>query len=199
MILDSVPAGIIPQLRYINDGSVVFTKFNVTVLSDDTITIANPLWKYSHPVLLNTSQSGADIKGDVYNFPLLVRLDEENFDFSQAKPDGSDIRFTKSDYSPLEHEIERWDQSSYQAEVWVKVDTLFGNDSLQWIMMYWGNEDAQDRSNAAAVFDTASGFQGVWHLAGDQNEYDATANSYDGVAYGMAEGLSGNYRKSKIV
>lgn len=187
VILDSVPAGIIPQIRYINDGSVVFTKFNVTVLSDDTITIANPLWKYSHPVFLNTSRSGADIKGDVYNFPVLVRLDKANFDFSQAKPDGSDIRFTKSDYSTLEHEIEHWDQSSYQAEIWVRVDTLFGNDSLQWIMMYWGNEDAQDRSNAAAVFDTASGFQGVWHLAGDQNEYDATANSYDGVAYGMAE------------
>ena len=58
-------------------------------------------------------------------------------------------------------------------------------------MMYWGNEDAQDRSNAAAVFDTASGFQGVWHLAGDQNEYDATANSYDGVAYGRLSGIIG--------
>jgi len=70
-------------------------------------------------------------------------------------------------------------------EIWVKVDTIFGNDSAHYICMYWGTSAVGSRAhhrlsnqcfgngfgglsdrvtNGAAVFDTANGFQGVWHL-----------------------------------
>ena len=37
-----------------------------------------------------------------------------------------------------------------------------GNDSTQFITMYWGNGTAVDSSNGAAVFNNE--FAGVWHL-----------------------------------
>jgi hypothetical protein len=88
-----------------------------------------------------------------------------------------------------------------QAEVWVNVDTVHGNDSAQSITMYWGNANAVDASNGAAVFDTGNGFQGVWHLdeGGNDPAHDATGNRYDGNAYNMsaassAAGIAGNAR-----
>jgi hypothetical protein len=58
--------------------------------------------------------------------------------------------------------------------------------------MYWGNPDASTASNSAAVFDTSHGFQGVWHLSGNDNTtaYDATGNHYDGTPYNMTAGSS---------
>src|SRR5690606_32079229 len=66
------------------------------------------------------------------------------------------------DATPLPYQIESW--SSGAAAIWVKVDTIKGNNSTQKIRMHWGNGSAAAESNGAAVFDTANGFRGVWHL-----------------------------------
>jgi hypothetical protein len=109
-------------------------------------------------------------------------LNETWFDFTQAQGVGEDIRFAKSDGSPLAHSIERWDAVNRRAEIWVKVDTVYGNTSTQTIIMYWGNGTAVDRSEGDAVFDTATGFQGVWHLSdtSEDSVRDATANRLHG-------------------
>jgi hypothetical protein len=188
VLLDSVPAGIVPEVRFFMLGdSAAVTKFNVIVKSGDTTIIANPAWKYARQLCLNTAASGANVQGDVRDFPVLIRLDSANFDFSQALADGADIRFTKTDNTFLPYEIERWDPGAEHAEVWVKVDTIHGADSTHTLMMYWGNPNAVSSSNGAVVFDTTKGFQGVWHLneRGNEVALDATANHYDGMAYGM--------------
>jgi len=48
--------------------------------------------------------------------------------------------------------------------------------------MIWGAEE-NFVSNSAAVFDTANGFQGVWHLSDATHSivHDATANGYHGT------------------
>ena len=140
-------------------------------------------WSASHRLTLNTTASGANVSGNVYGFPLLIRLSSGNFDFSKAKEDGSDIRFTKSNGTPLPYEIEHWDVESKTAEIWVKMDTVYGDNSTQSLLMYWGNANAFDNSNGAAVFDTANGFQGVWHLneSGNTIAKDATGNHYNGT------------------
>lgn len=53
--------------------------------------------------------------------------------------------------------------------------------------MYWGNPGASAQSSGSMVFDTANGFQGVWHLKENGNDpvLDATANHYNGTAYNM--------------
>jgi hypothetical protein len=144
-------------------------------------------WGYSKTIVLNTTNSGANVSRNVFKFPLLVRLADTNFIFSQAKTNGEDLRFAKSDSTPLPYEIERWDAANSRAEVWVKIDTIYGDNGTQAITMYWGNPDAVSASNSAAVFDTTNGFQGVWHLseAGNTTAYDATGNHYDGTPSNM--------------
>jgi biopolymer transport protein ExbB len=159
----------------------------VSVVSGDTVPITMPGWKFSKRLWLNTTASGANVAGTVMNFPVLVRLSSGNLNFSDVKSGGEDLRFTKSDGTPLSYEIEHWDASQSSAAIWVKVDTIFGNDSTHFITMYWGlrstGSATASLSNGAAVFDTAKGFQGVWHLneASGQAAKDATANRFDGT------------------
>jgi hypothetical protein len=197
VMLDSVPAAIMPVIYYASTNSPTqkIIRYNIPVVSGDTVTVANPAWKYAHRLYLNTSPAGADLAGNVYNFPVLVRLTSGNFNFAQAKANGDDIRFAKPDNTPLYYEIERWDAAQGQAEVWVKVDTVFGNDSTHFINMYWGDSSAPGISQSSAVFDTVNGFQGVWHLAeaGNTTAFDATGNHYDGTPSGTfaASAVSG--------
>lgn len=139
-------------------------------------------WRMSKDIYLNTTSSGADITETVTDIPLLVRLGDENFNFNEANSDGSDIRFTKYDGVPVPFEIERWDAEKHEAEVWVKVDTVYGNDSTQCLKMYWGNEDASGNSNSRTVFDTTDGFKSAWHFGNDTRTIlDVTANNYNGT------------------
>lgn len=151
-------------------------------------------WTYSLRIHMNTKVSGANISEDVYNFPLLVQLDTSWFDFSQAMSNGFDVRFSKADSKPLYFEREHWSVKDSKAEFWVLIDTVKGNDSIQYIKMYWGNDTASDLSNSEAVFDTANSFAGVWHLG----EYsDATGNDNDGTQSGNVTDTNGMIGRAK--
>jgi hypothetical protein len=119
-------------------------------------------WGQRAKLILNTTSSGADVKTTVTGFPLLVRLDRGNFDFSQS--DGKDIRFSSRSGRHLHYEIERWDAGAMEAEIWVKMDSILGNSNKSFLTMHWGRANAPDWSDGRAVFDSADGFGGVWHL-----------------------------------
>ena len=191
-LIDSVPAGFISSIRYADvvdstKGRVVASDFTVSV--GNTAVIADSsVWKYSKKFLLNTTASGANVAVTLTNFPVLIRLTSGIIDFSQARADGGDLRFIKEAGMPLPYEIERWDPVAGLAEVWVKVDTVYGNDIAHSFVMYWGNADAAPQSDPAAVFDTAAGFAGVWHLDQPVGAMvpDATANGINGTATATA-------------
>jgi hypothetical protein len=158
----------------------------VTVRQGDTATVPVNVWKSSRKLYFNTTSTGAQVAGTVMGFPVLVRLTKSNFIFSEAQQYGQDIRFVKSDSVPLPYEIERWDSANGMAEIWVRTDTIFGNDQSRYMIMFWGNPNAASGSNGAVVFDTSSGFQGVWHLGEPTNMVrDATMNHYDGTRFAM--------------
>jgi len=199
VMLDSVPCGIFPSINYESgqglDTPAVLAE-NIAVVSDSTtIIIPYEAWLYSKKLYLNTTASGAGVAQSVTGFPVLVRLSGTNFTFTEAKAGGEDIRFTNSDGTSLSYEIEQWDASGQQAAIWVNVDTVFGNDNSHFINMYWGNVSANQASNSAAVFDTANGFQGVWHMGqtGNSTAFDATANLYNGTPHNMnaSSGVAG--------
>jgi hypothetical protein len=121
-------------------------------------------WTGSQNIVLNTSASGANVAGTVTKFPVLIRLtSNEAAIVAAAKPGGADIRFSKSDgTTPLPYEIDTWEP--WGASIWVLVDSVKGDNSSQFIKMYWGNPAAVSESNPGAVFDTANGFVGVWNL-----------------------------------
>ena len=137
-------------------------------------------WRYSGAFYIITTADGAALPAaaEENNFPLLVRLDKDFFDFTQAQAHGQDIRFTDADGSALAYQIEQWQATAGMASVWVRVPTIRGN-AQQAITMHWGNSKATDESDGEKVFVTDEGFAGVWHL-GDNLE-DATANNLDGV------------------
>jgi len=152
-------------------------------------------WKDSAVISLNTTGNGAAISENVLGFPVLIRLSSPAFDFSSALSGGKDVRFAKSDGAPLHFQIERWDASLGRAEIWVRVDTVYANDSSQSIRMFWGNPASSAQSDGAMVFDTADGYEAVWHLAdaGD-TIYDATSNRFHGVRHGniaLSSGMIG--------
>lgn len=188
--MGNVPAGVFSEIIFNSDSLQQrnILREEVTVLPQSTVTIANPLWKHSRSIVLNTSATGAAVSGDVYGFAVLLRFNTDNFDFSEAAQDGSDMLFLRNGY-PLPFEIERWDAVLQHAELWVKVDTIFGDDSVQSIDMYWGNSGAMN-SSSSSVFDVADGFEGVWHLgeAEDGLVRDATENGYDGVTSPQSQG-----------
>ncbi len=191
-VVNGVPAGAFTDLIYVTSTGSQSTDLlddTLTVVAGDTVASEYAAWKYAAKLFLNTAVSGAGITGNVYDFPVLVRLNDSLFDFSQGASDGEDLRFTKSDGLRLSHEIERWDASAGKAEIWVNVDTVYGNDSTQSILMYWGNPDASSGSVSPAVFDTANGFIGVWHMNEDPSKgegtiKDRTANGHDATPFG---------------
>jgi hypothetical protein len=202
--IDSIPECQLPGIYYIVKNSLSQLRHireSIAVVAGETVPIAFLDWTHQQKIHLNTSVTGANVTKTITNFPVLIRLNAATFNFDQAKSHGEDVRFTNSDGVVLPYEIEYWDAVAKRAAIWVKVDTLRGNDSLQSIMLYWGNPLSTDMSNSTAVFDTSNGFQGVWHLSDkDTNPAgDATVNGYIGTSPDsarpqIAEGVIGNCR-----
>lgn len=192
--VNNVPAKQLPPICFVKQTDSIpdIIRYNVKINSNDTVFVRNTQWVHSRKLYLNTTKTGADVDEIVTDFPVVVRLNANNFDFPQAQANGRDIRFVLNDSVPLVHEIERWDVSAGHGEIWVRVDTIYGNDSTQFIMMYWGNPDTSDNFGEMTVFDIALGFQGVWHLDGNTDTvYDVTPNCFHGVRNGIITETSG--------
>ncbi|MBN1128952.1 MAG: DUF2341 domain-containing protein [Chitinispirillaceae bacterium] len=167
----------------------------VTVSPGDTVSVPPRGWRYSRRLYLNTTASGAGVYGTVCRFPLLVRLTGDNFDFSEARDGGGDVKFTKSNGMPMPFEIERWDPSLGMAELWVLIDTVYGNDSSRHFLMYWGNSEASARSDGTVVFDTAQGYLGVWHCGGSVEDATGRANNASSCSALDSPGIVGMGKK----
>ena len=154
-------------------------------------------WNYSQTILLNTTVGGAGVSGTIRKFPVLIRLNPGNFRFfSQTAAGGADIRFATTNDTHLPYQISRWVDGAGNndtAEIWVAVDTVFGNAISQKLLMFWGKDGAADSSKSTAVFDTSSattgGYLGAYHL--DGNLDDATGYERDGSNHGSTTTASG--------
>ncbi len=151
----------------------------IGVRPEDTVAFPFAGWSHRARISLNTAESGAAVGSDVYGFPVLVRLSKSNFQFGEAAGNGCDCRFAKTDGSPLACEIEQWDSMRSLAAIWVRTDTVYGDNSIQGFDMFWGNPRVAARSDGAVVFDTSLGFMGNYHFGGNLD--DATINRYNGL------------------
>ena len=122
-------------------------------------------WTYRASLFISTTPDGANIPTGLAetNFPLLVRLNSSNFNFSQAQSDGRDIRFATATGAALSYQIEQWDTAASTAAVWVKIPSISRN-ARQEIIMYWGKTGVASESNGANVFNAANGYVSVFHL-----------------------------------
>ena len=83
--------------------------------------------------------------------------------------DGGDILFTDSAGTKLDHEIEKYDNTSGELIAWVEVPTVSYNTDTD-IYLYCGNNTGvADQWNIAGTWDEggANNYKGVWHLDED--------------------------------
>jgi biopolymer transport protein ExbB len=113
----------------------------------------NADWAQRAKLTLEAGPAGADLRASVSQVPVLVRLHAGNFIFTQAKPDGADLRFVAADdKSVLKHHVEKWDPQSDQALVWVQVPLLAPGQAAE-IWLYYGNAKAPSVDDAKGVLD----------------------------------------------
>jgi biopolymer transport protein ExbB len=148
----------------------------------------NDSWGYRKKISLDTSPSGADIKANLTDVTVLIRLHSGNLNFSNVREQGEDLRFVdSSDTRVLEHSIESYNPLEEIAFVWVKVPVLSGS-SKQHIWMYYGNPDVPAVSYKDKIFD--ADYVGVYHF--DEPEgppHDNTAYGNDASEYSVGQGL----------
>ncbi|MEI8374257.1 MAG: DUF2341 domain-containing protein [Planctomycetota bacterium] len=124
-----------------------------------------PDWQHSGSFYILTTPGGANLPATASEegFPLLVRLNKDWFDFSQAKAQGDDIRFASSTGMPLAYEVDEWDAVNGTASIWVRIPRLQGN-AHQELKMSWGKADARSESRGSAVFNESNGYLSVFHM-----------------------------------
>ncbi|MDB5105130.1 MAG: hypothetical protein JWP91_2819 [Fibrobacteres bacterium] len=143
-------------------------------------------WKFHRTIAIKINHLGMNPGGVIRNFPLLVRLTKENFDFTRAAAGGRDIRFTTADGRPLPFEVTRWESAGAtgKADIWVRLDSIRTDDDSARILLHHGNGAAPEASDGAKVFGAADGYSGVWHLSeqgkGDPSEYRDATGRYHG-------------------
>ena len=104
-------------------------------------------WKHSGSIYIVTTPEGANLPASAVEkkFPVLVRLNRDHLDFSEVKPRGEDIRFSAKG-KPLAYQVERWDAAGGNADVWVGIPVIRGNEQQE-IRMHWGNDKALSESD----------------------------------------------------
>jgi biopolymer transport protein ExbB len=133
-------------------------------------------WAHSKKLSFDTTASGTEIKEEVAALPLLVRLHSGNFTFSEAKPDGSDLRFFAADgKTPLKYHIEKFDAANELANAWVGLPKLAANAKAEALTMSWGNPSAAQADDVKGTYEASQIF--VLHFGNPEGVKDATANA----------------------
>ena len=145
--------------------SYFFLVASVLTVSPTEAAAEYPGWQHSGSMFILTTPEGANLPASatVKDFPVLVRLNKDFFDFGNAKADGADLRFSTKNGEPLAYQIDEWDLVGGTAAVWVRIPVIQGN-TRQEIKLHWGKADAASESNGKAVFNESNGYLSVFHL-----------------------------------
>lgn len=133
----------------------------------------NEDWSYRKPITLEAGPSGANLGQDLEQVPVLIRLHEGIFTFTDAQTNGADLRFiAEDDSTPLPYHVEKFDPVFNMAYIWVQVPKLAAGAPTR-LWMYYGNPDAPQAGNPAETFDSAQ--VAVYHFRAGENQSDVTA------------------------
>jgi len=116
------------------------------------------------------------IDTNLNNFPILIKLNNSNFDFSKTQVTGNDIRFASIDSQVVfSHEKELYDPLNNEAEYWVKIPSISSDDDTEFFI-YYSSESSLDTSAPSSVW--SSNYKLVWHLKDLNNSIVADSTSY---------------------
>ncbi len=166
----------------------------------------NAEWTKRAKIALNTSADGLALQSAVSSAPVLIRLHTGNFQFLDAKPDGSDLRFIAADdKTPLKYHIEKFDGLNELALIWVQLPAVVPGSKTDFLWVYYGNPKAVAGDDAKGSYDAAQGL--VYHFGEKEaTPQDSTANANHALrssaiasAAGMIGGAARFDGKAEIV
>jgi len=156
---------------------IIFTAFAVTVQAEPVWWNSN--WDYRMKLTFNNEVQTENLT----NFPVMVKLNTDNFDYSKCNNDGSDIRFIDNNgFDELNYEIELWNNTE-NSTIWVNVTQINAESDTDFMYIYYGNSNAVDNQNPERVWN--DGYAGVWHMGeeGTNDRLDSTLNNNDGDTF----------------
>ena len=137
----------------------------------------NEDWSYRAKININSQSINLPQQKVVQDSSVLVRLHTGNFaDFFYFKQDVGDLRFVSADdMTPLKFHVEKFDLINQLMFVWVKVPQIPAADKLNYIWMYYGNDNAVNAEDQAGTFEVnrtaAFHFEGQNNIAIDNSAY----------------------------
>ena len=133
-------------------------------------------WTIRKQITIDPGAAGTPMTDPIGTVALLLRLHDGNFNFAEAKDDGSDIRFVAGDDKTLlPYHIEKYDSLLDEAFVWVKVPGLKANSKTT-IWLYYGNGKAARAEDAKGTYDANTTL--IYHWA------EANTPPHDSTSYG---------------
>jgi len=194
-LMGSVLDGVIDEVRISNvarSADWIQTEYNnqkapaafYTVGIEESYgTTADPFhngWQYNKKITILASEVAADLT----NFPVLIKTTDPDWaDTSNlgnvAQADGGDILFISGDgHTKLDHEIERYDETTGELVAWVEVRSLSGSQDTD-IYIFYGNANAVDQWNPTGAGVWEPNYVGVWHLNETVDDEQTTGTHSD--------------------
>jgi biopolymer transport protein ExbB len=135
-------------------------------------------WSYRKKITLNGGPQGGALTEDLARAPILVKLHDGNFQFGDAKDDGSDLRFVAGDdKTPLKFHIDTYDGLLGIALVWVDVPQIKAGSTTD-VWLYYGNAKAAAAADPKGTYDNDTTL--VYHFG------EANAPARDQTAFNNA-------------
>ena len=111
-------------------------------------------WAFRKTITIDATAAGGGLTEDAGRVPVLIRLHDGNYSFSDGKPDGTDIRFIAADdKTPLNAHVETFDNVFDIGLVWVDVPALKAG-TTQSFYLYYGNPKADSGNDPHASYDS---------------------------------------------
>jgi biopolymer transport protein ExbB len=143
-------------------------------------------WSYRKKITLNAGPQGGGLTEDLARAPILIRLHDGNFQFADAKDDGSDLRFVAADdATPMKFHIDTYDGLLGIALVWVDVPAIRSGGTTE-IWLYYGNANAPAGADPRGTYDNDTTL--VYHF-GEANAPPQDATAYNNAAQAPARSV----------
>ena len=134
------------------------------------------------------------IDSSLTDYPVMVKLDDTNFDFSKLRADGYDLIFTDdTGVNQLKHEVELFDGVNEKAVYHVKIPSVSDTVDTTFRMYYGDSSVSTDQSDKTNVWD--DNFVMVQHM--DDSLVDSTGNGNDRTNYGTTP-TTGGYGRASV-
>jgi len=111
----------------------------------------NEAWSSREKITVDTTDNGVAVSDPIGTTTVVVRLHDGNFDFSNSKEDGGDLRFVDSDdKTMLASQVEKFDTVMNEGFVWVKIPDLKPGTARE-IYLYSGRNEKKKPAKGEKV------------------------------------------------